>query len=219
MDVTPDFVHFAQLNKYTIAASMALLYWDLLLTTPEEIQLYGWLNVKDLTWTTFCYYLNRYSAVVMHVPIAFEYFLQLSNKSCHALQHLHQIYCLIAVILVGILQIIRTYALYGKRRMLLYALALIAVSCIALACVACLPQWAITSVERLPRLSPRKNQALCSIPFTQKQNDRLAIAWASAMVFDTIIFSLALYKRLRIGKSPHNGLFSLMLRDGTVYYG
>lgn len=34
------------------------------------------------------------------------------------------------------------------------------------------------------------------------------------MVFDCIIFGLTLYKRLQIGRTMQNSLFTLMLRDG-----
>lgn len=42
----------------------------------------------------------------------------------------------------------------------------------------------------------------------------LTIAWSSAVVFDTAIFSLTLYRRIRMGVILSDGLFSLVLRDG-----
>lgn len=46
-------------------------------------------------------------------------------------------------------------------------------------------------------------------------NTDFAGAWSTVLLFDSVVFFLTLSKRLRVGKTHDNGLFSLMVRDGT----
>lgn len=44
-----------------------------------------------------------------------------------------------------------------------------------------------------------------------------AIAWVPSMAFDCVIFALTLYKRIQVGRTIQNSLFTLMIRDGESY--
>lgn len=46
----------------------------------------------------------------------------------------------------------------------------------------------------------------------------MSIAWLPAIIFDSIIFALTLYKRISVGNVLSDGLFSLMIRDGEQDY-
>lgn len=45
-------------------------------------------------------------------------------------------------------------------------------------------------------------------------NVDLAVAWAAALLFDATVFSLTVYRVLKVGEKCKGSLFSLLLRDG-----
>lgn len=51
--------------------SAALLYYDFILTIPQEVERY-WTG--RLTWPSFLFFLNRYTAVLGHIPVIAEFF-------------------------------------------------------------------------------------------------------------------------------------------------
>ncbi|KAK7683053.1 hypothetical protein QCA50_013725 [Cerrena zonata] len=66
-------------NRASIAACIGVLYYDFALTLGSEVRLY-WRKEK-WSWTRSFFFLNRYTALAAHVPIAFEFFLpDLSEK-------------------------------------------------------------------------------------------------------------------------------------------
>ncbi|TCD63148.1 hypothetical protein EIP91_005907 [Steccherinum ochraceum] len=99
----------------------------------------------------------------------------------------HQFYAAAAVVIVTILLILRTYALYeGSRRILVFLVAL-----------------AVTSL---------------SVAFSDSAQ-YCALAWGLILLFDAVVFVLTLRLRLRVGRTAGHSLFSLMVRDGTIYFG
>ncbi|KAI0078631.1 hypothetical protein K474DRAFT_1660250 [Panus rudis PR-1116 ss-1] len=66
------FHFFAQsiyLSRYSVAVSLAILYYDWILTLPDEISLY-W--QRRCSFTSFLYFLNRYSSLIAHIPVAVQ---------------------------------------------------------------------------------------------------------------------------------------------------
>ncbi|KAI0078630.1 hypothetical protein K474DRAFT_891328 [Panus rudis PR-1116 ss-1] len=82
--------------------------------------------------------------------------------------------------------------------------------------------WALNASQKLPSVPlddiPPWFTA-CGSHFSDAQTHYLAITLAIAMLFDIIIFALTLYKCLTLAKLVHNSISSLMMRDGTVYFG
>ena len=46
----------------------------------------------------------------------------------------------------------------------------------------------------------------------------LAIGWSAPVIFDTVIFSLTIFKRLREFSVLRGGILSVLSRDGTYFY-
>ena len=46
----------------------------------------------------------------------------------------------------------------------------------------------------------------------------LAIGWLAPVIFDTVIFSLTIFKRLREFSVLRGGILSVLSRDGTYFY-
>ncbi|KAI0071348.1 hypothetical protein K474DRAFT_1712536 [Panus rudis PR-1116 ss-1] len=83
-------------------------------------------------------------------------------------------------------------------------------------------KWAILEGRKLPAAShglvPSWFKS-CGSDFSEEQAHYLAISWSMAIAFDFVIFALTLFKRLRVGRTIKDTLLSLMIRDGTLYFG
>ncbi|KAI0077602.1 hypothetical protein K474DRAFT_1771680 [Panus rudis PR-1116 ss-1] len=202
------------LSRCSVAAALTILYYDWLLTIPSEIDLY-WQH--RFSYTSFFYFLNRYSSLLAHVPVAVEFYVDLPTKSCLRLQSFHQVYCAISVTQVAVLLVIRTYALYNRSKFIVLFLAIYIL--VGFGCAA----WAIVRGQQLPGVPMNSVPSwyhACGSFFSKTQTHLdLAIAWALAMGFDIMIFVLTLRMRLKVGRTVENGIFTLMMRDGTMYFG
>ncbi|KAI0370915.1 hypothetical protein BV20DRAFT_943114, partial [Pilatotrama ljubarskyi] len=212
------------INRIFAAIAFGVLWYDFVLTIPSEVERY-WKGGRS--WASIFYFLNRYMSVLSHIPVVVEFFepsktpnLILSNR-CRKLQLYHQILAALTQCIVGVLLMLRTYALYNRNRTVVYVLASIC------AVGGGVSVWAIVSVRSL---HPRSFQdvaiyAGCDLTLSEKQSVTfaridLAAAWSSILVFDATVFALTLVQALRVGKTWSHSLFHVMLRDaGTIYFG
>ena len=73
-------------------AFAVVLYYDYILTIISEITLY-WLH--PFTWTSFFFFLTRYSSIILYVPIALEFFApRLTYQVMKVLLYSHQTHTL-----------------------------------------------------------------------------------------------------------------------------
>ena len=61
----------------TRSGPLVILYYDYFLTIVPEYNLF-WVDSR-LSWTSFLFFLNRYSALVAHVPVLIQYFWNLPD--------------------------------------------------------------------------------------------------------------------------------------------
>ncbi|KAK7683055.1 hypothetical protein QCA50_013727 [Cerrena zonata] len=66
------------LNRYTMAASLSVLYYDALLTLAAEIRVY-WFRSR-MTWPSVVYFINRYASLVSHIAFAVEFYASLEPQ-------------------------------------------------------------------------------------------------------------------------------------------
>lgn len=59
-----------------MARHPAILYYDFVLTIPQEVERY-W--KRRLSWGSALFFLNRYSSVLSHIPIIYEYYWNVSQ--------------------------------------------------------------------------------------------------------------------------------------------
>ncbi|TBU52546.1 hypothetical protein BD310DRAFT_952655 [Dichomitus squalens] len=97
----------ANVNRVAQAISFTILYYDFLLTFPQEVERY-WTGVRS--WASFFFFLNRYMSVVCYVPFAYEFYADMPEPLYHRLL-LASTQCVAAVLLM-----LRTYALYNRNR-------------------------------------------------------------------------------------------------------
>lgn len=209
-----DLLRAAAGTNYATVACVAFLYYDYLLTFPKEILLY-WRDWR-FTSTSFFFFANRYVSLFGHIPVMLEFFGPISVQSCRHYTLYHQCYSGVTSVLIAILLIIRTYALYERKRAILILLLGAALAAAAVSV------WSIIPTHNLPRPVSDPEVLLvsnCDHSLSSAQGRFLVAPWASILVFDTVVFVLTLYRRLAVGRTLEHGLFSLMLRDGIIFYG
>ncbi|TCD62224.1 hypothetical protein EIP91_007203 [Steccherinum ochraceum] len=182
------------LNNYLVASAVVVLYWEFLLTLPDEIQLYWHGSQRILSWAPLFFFLNRYSALIGHVPVMVEFFSRLPEPSS--------------------LSFVHTPLYERSRKILVFLTSLMVIAWIV-------ATWAVVAGgnSSFNPVGHAFTGGYCDLSLSEIEGRYFAGGWGTVLAFDTIVFALTLYKRLRVGKTPDKGLFSLMIRDGTVYFG
>ncbi|KAL5476769.1 hypothetical protein ACEPAI_2955 [Sanghuangporus weigelae] len=122
-------------NYYLSLIAFAILYYDYLLTFGEEVRFF-WRRRKANS-VTILFFLNRYLSIFGIIPVILQSFRSWSDKGCDALQKFHQFFSVLVQIIVGVILIIRTYALYERNVKIAIIMAIFAFI------VVCIGVWAI----------------------------------------------------------------------------
>ncbi|KDR76380.1 hypothetical protein GALMADRAFT_247831 [Galerina marginata CBS 339.88] len=196
-------------------AALSILYYDYFLTLSLECSRF-WAS-RRLTWASTFFYLNRYLSLFGHVPVAFQYFWRIPGPNrlerCIRFLLFHQYLAVVIQVIVGILLIMRTYALYNCRKSILLLL------CSAGLVVVGFGIWCVTSGQGTAHTADELPLTGCHLPSTRNASKRLASAWAGMFCFDILIFSLTLYKSLTHQRGRTTTILHVMMRDGTIYFG
>ncbi|KAF8876748.1 hypothetical protein BD779DRAFT_1677645 [Infundibulicybe gibba] len=203
---------------YLSLASFAILYYDYALTLQEEIERF-WRN-KRLTWASFLFYANRYLSVLGHIPVMYQYFwnngsrtLQKFAKSLHPLLlSVHQYLAIVIQVIVGVILITRTYALYDRSKWALIIMLAAAVAVIGFGI------WSVASGMDVDPVSTLISPVGCLLPLSAGDGIRLASAWTGMLFFDILIIVMTIYKSLKYYRNGPIQLLHVLLRDGLVYF-
>ncbi|KAI6011352.1 hypothetical protein EDC04DRAFT_776801 [Pisolithus marmoratus] len=122
---------------------------------------------------------------------------------------------IIVQIIVGIIMIIRVYALYMKSRRVLLFLVTVILAGISVSCWALLS--ALPATARPVPTPPLRNG--CTVPISYEKAERIAIAWSTQLVFDAAVFVLTLWRTLRSLRLGNRALLDIFTRDGALYFG
>ncbi|KAJ7617119.1 hypothetical protein FB45DRAFT_222645 [Roridomyces roridus] len=205
-----------QISRVLILVPFTIICYDYILTFDHEVSRF-WR--RPLTWGSFFFHINRYSSLLGTIPLVFQYTMTTRDPGkysvCNALRLYHQYFALISQILVGIILLIRTYALYERSKRILAFMILVVCGVI----VSSLISFTKTDRKALPPLA-----ASFACPFGQLNAQRIHLAesWTGLLVFDVMIFSLTLYKILVVhhdARAQPGSLLRTLLRDGTMYFG
>ncbi|KAF9036156.1 hypothetical protein BJ165DRAFT_617819 [Panaeolus papilionaceus] len=225
-------------NNYLGAASLAILYYDYLLTFSCEYERF-WKPGRH-TWASTFFYLNRYLTLLGHGPIIVQYFWTPSGlhmfstyvgvmpyclncqpvaqhlkqlSSCTTLSAFHQYLAVVIQIIVGVLLIMRTYALYGSSRRILAFL------CACGGTVIGYGVWCVMTDQSKP-LSSEDVTSLtaCLLPVNDDSAAKIASAWTGMLAFDILIFSMTVYRSWLKWRNERVAVLQVMLRDGSIYF-
>ncbi|GLB38979.1 hypothetical protein LshimejAT787_0601410 [Lyophyllum shimeji] len=202
--LTASDVSGLNVNYYLSIIAFTLLLYDYVLTFIAEVERF-WSVAKRPTWAIVFFFANRYITLLGHVPVMIEYFWYSTAPDKPLMS-----------ILVSTLIIMRMYALYDRSRRVL-ALYL-TVACAA----AIVAVWTIlTSKAKERALQPPEYFIAqgCNVTLSKVSARYLGGAWGGMLVFDTFVFAGTVYKSFTLRRIHGVGLITLLLRDGSVYFG
>ncbi|KAL5522961.1 hypothetical protein ACEPAF_1228 [Sanghuangporus sanghuang] len=206
-------IHQIDMNYFLSLAGIMILYYDYVLTLDEEV---GFFWRKRTTAVSVLFFSNRYVSILGSAALLLQTFGRWSSKirsSCDILQKYHQFLSIVIQIIVGIIMILRTYALYELNRKILWSLSSLAGTVIVIGI------WSV--IGDFPSVILPYN--LSSIPgchtlISRGLGIRLAAAWGSLYAFDTVVIILTLRKAIQVKKAQNQKLYHVLIRDGTIYY-
>ncbi|KAJ6614773.1 hypothetical protein B0H10DRAFT_2043999 [Mycena sp. CBHHK59/15] len=198
------------ISRYLILVPFTILLYDYVLTLDQEVARF-W--CKGLTWGSFFFYLNRYTSLFGTIPILVEFFLTTTDPSKKAVrfESYHQYFALLSQVMVAIMLIMRTYALYERKKIVLAFTILVTVGAAAFALV----MGAVHGVTHDTLSSELRAFGCPSATPHDTYVDSTAAAWSGLLIFDVMIFSLTLYKALT-HHARRGDLLTVLIRDGVL---
>ncbi|KAJ7131497.1 hypothetical protein C8R43DRAFT_1133724 [Mycena crocata] len=201
--------------------TLALLFYDYFLTLGWESSRYWGAKAS---WPTVLFFLNRYGTLLGNVPVVIQAFWTAPVSTNKISMYTafsnglyfdpHPYFIIIIQIIVGVMLILRTYALYQRSKRVLSLLVVFSAGVIGVGV------W--STVFSGTAGNPGADLPLyigCTYEITKPQSVGLVIAWAAMGVFDCLIFFLTLYRALSQRHRTRLPLLTVLLRDGSVYFG
>ncbi|KAJ7260124.1 hypothetical protein C8J57DRAFT_1471769 [Mycena rebaudengoi] len=203
-------------NYYLNAVAFTLLFYDYFLTLEWEVSRYWG---SPLTFPTVLFYANRYVTLFGNIPVVIQYFWTTSSTPskvvvCGHLESFHQYYIIATQIIVGVMLILRTYALYERNKYILVSTILISLGLVGVAMYTVLSgKGGTDDAVGLPLYIG------CIYSISRSKSLVLTGAWAGLGVFDSMIFTLTFYRALSQRRANRLQLITVLLRDGSLYFG
>jgi len=199
-------------NYYLNLVGFVVLFYDYALTFRMEISGYWSPLQHDLGTAIFL--LNRYVSFFGNIPIIVDVFYRYpTEKICHTFLTYHACLMIVIQINMGVVMITRTYALWGCSRKILTFLGILS------SVVVGSGVWNMFSGKPEPTYSSIYHDIRgCASGLTYNQGYHLGTTWAGIFLFDTIIFSLTVYKSLKLRRICRRSIADGLLQDGAMYY-
>ncbi|KAH7878197.1 uncharacterized protein C8R40DRAFT_1167601 [Lentinula edodes] len=116
---------------------------------------------------------------------------------------------------IGVLLLLRTYALFERNFKVLVLLVAVGLALVIFGIVVL--AWGRNEIQFPATVT--MNQAGCRFWLDQRDASCLALVWGGMLLFDFLVFSLTLYKALTLQRDSRMTLLSVLMRDGTIYFG
>ncbi|KAJ6503857.1 hypothetical protein C8R45DRAFT_973944 [Mycena sanguinolenta] len=205
-------------NYYLDLISFSLLCYEYFITIELEVSRYWGLRP---TVPNVLFFMNRYGMLFGTIPIVFQYFWTSPSTPhklavCDALHFYHEWFAVVSQIVIGVMLILRTYALYERNRRILALMVVVSLGVIAVGAWAIIGGPSPKPGDEVPQLNLYIG---CSTGLTSAGSLGLAAAWAGNGLFDCTIFLLTLYRALSRSRARNMDLVTVLLRDGSIYFG
>uniref|UniRef100_A0A0W0EXR7 DUF6533 domain-containing protein n=1 Tax=Moniliophthora roreri TaxID=221103 RepID=A0A0W0EXR7_MONRR len=194
--------------------AITILYWDHVLTFKTEYKCL-W---KRPSTSGYLFFLNRYFnalAVLLSMISLFDADLHLS---CRRLSQFREALLITTQLIVVAILTLRIYALYGcSKRLLYFMLSFTAVLLgVAIFCTCYYPG----------KVEYETPSGRCITQYDFKAASRKAIAWQMLLIYDTLLFGLALHNAFKTRQELRTlrnlkyktSLKVILLRDGALYF-
>jgi len=197
---------------YLSLIGFVVLFYDYILTFGSEISSF-WSPIQR-DWGTAIFLLNRYVSFFGHLPVIAEMFLHNPTENiCSTLLHYHQYTAVIIQIIIGVILVTRTYALWGCSRKILLFLVMLSAAVISFGV------WALSAQHYGPISFALYSGIIgCQSSLPLDRAYYIGAIWAGMVLFDTIIFALTVYKSLEFKRIGRRSLADILLRDGVIYF-
>jgi hypothetical protein len=186
-----------------------------LICTGNEVQ-FIWACPKSFSSGLF--FLNRYFAFLGNIVILLSMFFVPSGvSSCHPWEEVQEFFHAFVQVIVAILLTLRIIALYGRDRRVIMGLSGIIVFGIGATVVSLAFSESTIATSLYP--------IGCHDVLTLKNSALVAVGWELVLFYDTLLFSMTLFKAYRARFTPKVkameglSLFTIIIRDGTIYFG
>ncbi|KAH9953070.1 hypothetical protein BC827DRAFT_1273856 [Russula dissimulans] len=216
IDIGPNAAEDVWISSVIHFSAMVILYYDYMLTLSREIQ-FLWPPHNKQGWVTAAYLVNRYISVLGYLPLVVSFFIPSDlplyvTALCMGMHAYSQWLMIFTQTLTGFLCVVRVYAMYGKNRRILGFLAFTAVISVVTGAGAILASYS-KGGDVIPVLSSFGG---CLTFMPSSKGRFYDIAWVGVSFSDSVIFSLTLYKALKVGRGVQ--LLDVIVRDGTMYF-
>ncbi|CAK5272467.1 unnamed protein product [Mycena citricolor] len=232
-----------RISAWLVFSPSTLLCYEYLITLDDEIARY-WSAGRS--WGSALFFLNRYVALLGSVPVVVEFMLASMNADarrkqlCSAFQSYHSYFALFSQVLVCVIIVTRTYALYGRNRIALTAMVTVVGALVTLAIVILVRGGddgalsrnllaigcpSATSHPQSISTFPSPRTCVCVIVLTAIRDcDCLERDGKEhcLLIFDCMIFFMTLWKAVRFsfrGRENSGTLLHVLVRDGSMYFG
>lgn len=205
------------LDRYLKLIAFTILFHEYCLTFRLEVERF-W-SQKKTTLVPLLFFLNRYLVLFGYVPSMFLdfWFPKANDKQmiCRSLHSYDQLHVVAVQIVVAVILVMRTHALYNRSFRMLVLMITVVLAAVAIGC------WGIATTKGDGAIKSKEYFLIigCATPRSRAEGLRLATAWSGMLVFDTLIFILTVYKSLALRVRSGSGLLAVMLRDGSLYFG
>ncbi|KAJ7135804.1 hypothetical protein C8R44DRAFT_696099 [Mycena epipterygia] len=201
-------------TTYFAAAAFTILFYDYLLTLDRETSRYWG---SRITWATVFFYLNRYGLLVGVIPVMVGSFWEGPNKAkvCPSFATYFQFLCVFSQLIASSISIMRTYALFGRSRLVLGFMLCVTGGLFAFG------TWTMLSVGHTPHLAPMRfyPRIGCAYFLLSDSMARVTgVSWVALVLFDCMILSLTIWKAFVSYRERGGRLLSILVRDGALYF-
>ncbi|KAJ7053169.1 hypothetical protein C8F01DRAFT_555101 [Mycena amicta] len=141
------------------------------------------------------------------------------RPKCKTLELYHEYLVVALQIVIGVMLIIRTYALYERNRSILLFMIAFSAGVIGVGVWGTLHSNALHPADKGSAMSLNVG---CAYGITQPESIGLIISWSAMGLFDVMIFALTLFRTFTaMTRARLNGmhLMSVLMRDGCLYFG
>ncbi|KAF5336394.1 hypothetical protein D9611_006730 [Ephemerocybe angulata] len=200
--------HDLMVSKMYSLASCVMLFYDIVITMGDEVEKI-WLQPR-YTHITLLFALNRYLSPLGYIVIIASFHMNWPVSTCERYVLYPEALKVVTTFVIGLIFVLRVYAIYGKSKL---------VGCVGGALLAAelgVKIWAFLDGGRL-----HLPEGLHGCILVGKHPTRLAFTWIAELVFDTIIFSMTLYRTVAYYRGQHDrpqSLLKLIMRDGVTYF-